>query len=74
VDEAGRAVVRTDVTRAMARLRPRERQLLWLAYAQELSHREIAEGLGLKTASIKLLLWRARRRLLAVLRGEGNQQ
>ena len=69
VDEAQRAVARTDVSRAMAQLRPRERQLLWLAYAQELSHREIAEGLGLKTGSIKLLLWRARQRLSAVLRG-----
>jgi RNA polymerase sigma-70 factor (ECF subfamily) len=74
VDEAGRAVARTDVTRAMARLRPRERQLLWLAYAQELSHREIAAGLGLKTASIKLLLWRARRRLMAVLRGSEERR
>ena len=69
IDEAQRAVARTDVSRAMAQLRPRERQLLWLAYAQELSHKEIAEGLGLRTGSIKLLLWRARQRLLAVLHG-----
>ena len=73
VDEAQRAVARTDVSRAMAQLRPRERQLLWLAYAQELSHKEIAKGLGLKTGSIKLLLWRARQRLLAVLRGRGDR-
>ncbi|MBI4264197.1 MAG: sigma-70 family RNA polymerase sigma factor [Acidobacteria bacterium] len=65
---AERAGTRTDVARALARLRPRDRQLLWLAYAQEMSHQEIAEGLGLKTSSIKLLLWRARRRLMGLLR------
>lgn len=70
IDEAQRAAARTDVSRAMAQLRPRDRQLLWLAYAQEFSHHEIAEGLGLKTGSIKLLLWRARQRLMAVLRGD----
>ena len=68
-DVAGRAETRTDVSRALAQLRPRDRQLLWLAYAQEMTHKEIAEGLGLKTASIKLLLWRARRRLMGLLRG-----
>lgn len=73
-DVAERAGTRTDVSRALAQLRPRDRQLLWLAYAQEMSHKEIAEGLGLKTASIKLLLWRARRRLLGLLRGsEGGR-
>jgi RNA polymerase sigma-70 factor (ECF subfamily) len=61
-----------DVRRAMARLRPRDRELLWLAYAQGSSHREIADSLGLKTASIKLLLFRARRRLAKLLRGHGH--
>jgi RNA polymerase sigma-70 factor (ECF subfamily) len=55
------------VTRAMKRLKPRERALLWLAYVQGWSHAEIAQSLGLRTASLKALLWRARRRLLAVL-------
>ena len=68
-DAAGRAARRVDVTRAMARLKPRERDLLWLAYAQGSSHQEIAESLGLKTSSIKLLLFRARRRLAALLGG-----
>ena len=68
-DEAGRAAARTDLTRAMARLTTRERELLWLAYAQGSSHGEIAEALGLKTASIKMLLFRARRRLAGLLGG-----
>ena len=58
---------RTDVRRAMGRLKPRERALLWLAYGQGSSHSEIAEVLGVKTASIKLLLFRARRKLAALL-------
>ena len=68
-DVAGHAVVRTDLTRAMAQLTSRERELLWLAYAQGSSHVEIAEALGLKTASIKMLLFRARKRLAGLLRG-----
>ena len=68
-DVAGRAAARTDLTRAMTHLTVRERELLWLAYAQGSSHEEIAEALGLKTASIKMLLFRARRRLSGLLRG-----
>jgi RNA polymerase sigma-70 factor, ECF subfamily len=66
-DNAAAAARRVDLSRAMARLKPRERDLLWLAYAQGSSHREIADVLGLRTSSIKLLLFRARRRLAAIL-------
>ena len=55
---------RIDVTRALDQLKPRERTLLWLAYAQGFSHEEIASQLGLRTASLKALLFRARRRLV----------
>jgi RNA polymerase sigma-70 factor, ECF subfamily len=64
---AERATARIDLARAMEQLKPRERSLLWLAYAQGWSHEEIAASLGLKTASLKCLLHRARRRLLGVL-------
>jgi RNA polymerase sigma-70 factor (ECF subfamily) len=60
--------VRTDLSRALDRLRPRERALLWLAYAEGSSHREIAGMLGVKAASVKMLLFRARRKLAALLR------
>ena len=60
---------RTDLARAMARLKPREREMLWLAYAQGSSHEEIAASLGLRKSSIKILLFRARRRLAAALGG-----
>lgn len=61
---------RTDVQRALGQLKPRERALLWLAYAEGSSHREIAGVLGLKAGSIKLLLFRARRKMAALLEGE----
>ena len=67
-DVAEDAARRTDLARAMARLKPRERDLLWLAYAHGSSHEEIADSLGLKRASIKLLLFRARKRLAGFLR------
>ena len=59
---------RTDVQQALGRLKPRERALLWLAYAQGRSHGEIASVFGLKTSSIKQLLLRARRKMAALLR------
>ncbi len=67
-----RADRRADLHRALARLKRRERELLWLAYAQGSSHQEIGETLGLKTGSIKPLLFRARRRLAAFLGGRAE--
>jgi len=66
-DTADRVARRLDLAKAMDRLKPRERTLLWLAYAQGCSHEEIAASLGLKTGSLKTLLSRARRRLLLLL-------
>jgi RNA polymerase sigma-70 factor (ECF subfamily) len=71
--EHGRRVEQTtDLTRAMGQLKPRERSLLWLAYAEGSSHREIAATLGVKLASVKLLLFRARRKLAAILTVPGG--
>jgi RNA polymerase sigma-70 factor, ECF subfamily len=58
---------RADLQRAMKQLTPRERDLVWLAYGQGSSHREIAGALGLRTGSIKPLLFRARRKLAKLL-------
>lgn len=58
---------------AMARMRPRDRQLLWLAHAENYSHREIAEITGLGVTSIRLLLFRARKAMARQLRsGDRN--
>ena len=66
-DVAGHVERTTDVGRAMDELKPRDRAMLWLAYAEGSSPQEIATALGVKTASVKLLLFRARRRLAGIL-------
>ena len=66
-DASERMARQIDLTRAMERLKPRERSLLWLAYAQGWSHEEIAATLGLKATSLKSLLHRARRRLATLM-------
>jgi RNA polymerase sigma-70 factor (ECF subfamily) len=65
--DAGAAERTADFTRAMARLKPRERAMLWLAYAEGASHREIADVLGLRPTSLKPMLFRARRKLAELL-------
>jgi RNA polymerase sigma-70 factor, ECF subfamily len=58
---------------AMAKMRPRDRQLLWLAHAENYSHREIAEITGLAVTSIRLLLFRARREMARMLRRDDGR-
>ena len=72
-DPGGAFERRTDLARALEHLKPRERSLLWLAYAEGSSHREIAGVLGVKTGSVKLLLFRARRRLASLLGSPGGR-
>jgi RNA polymerase sigma-70 factor, ECF subfamily len=67
-DHAGASESRMMLGPALGNMRPRERQLLWLAYAEGYSHREIASITGLASASIRLLLFRARRKIARLLR------
>jgi RNA polymerase sigma-70 factor, ECF subfamily len=67
--EGGAQERSADFARAMSRLKPRERAMLWLAYAEGASHREIADTLGLRPGSLKAMLFRARRRLAVLLGG-----
>jgi RNA polymerase sigma-70 factor, ECF subfamily len=53
---------------ALSRLKPRERQLLWLVDAEGCSHREIAAITGLRAPSTRLLLFRVRRKMARLLR------
>ena len=57
---------------ALAQMRPRDRQLLWLAHAEGYSHREIAEVTGLATAGIRLLLFRARHKIARLLKNQNR--
>lgn len=70
-DSSSQIDCRVHLDPAMARMRPRDRQLLWLAHAEGYSHREIAEITGLGAASIRLLLFRARRKIARLLREAG---
>lgn len=68
-DHGADAARRTDVNRALALLRPRDRAMLWMAYAEGSSHDEIADAIGVQPSSMKLLLFRARQRMAKVLGG-----
>lgn len=73
-DESEQSDTRAMLGPALLQLKPRERQLLWLAYAEGYSHREIASITGLASASIRLLLFRARRKAAHLLREQNPNQ
>jgi RNA polymerase sigma-70 factor (ECF subfamily) len=58
---------------ALLEMKPRERQLLWLAYAEGYSHKEIAAITGLASASVRLLLFRARRRAAHLIQANSSR-
>jgi RNA polymerase sigma factor (sigma-70 family) len=49
-----------DVAAVLDKLSVLDRATLWLAYVEQLSHREMSTILGLKEKSIKVILFRAR--------------
>jgi RNA polymerase sigma-70 factor, ECF subfamily len=63
--------LRHDMARAFAELKPQERALLWLAHVEGSSHEEIAEALGVKAKSVKVMLFRAHKRLAGILTKHG---
>jgi RNA polymerase sigma-70 factor (ECF subfamily) len=60
-----------DMQRVLGGLKPRDRQLLWLAYVEGFSHREIAPLIGVRENSVRVLLLRARERIAALLTARG---
>jgi RNA polymerase sigma-70 factor (ECF subfamily) len=69
--ERDAVILKRDMARMFQDLKPQERTLLWLAHVEGSEHREIAAALSLKAASIPVLLFRARRKLAALLRKKG---
>jgi RNA polymerase sigma-70 factor (ECF subfamily) len=64
-----------DLARAWSGLRPKDRRLLWLAHVEELDHRAIGEAIGARAGSVRVMLFRARRRLAALLgHSEGSRK
>lgn len=66
-----REALRHDMMKTFAELKPRERALLWLAHVEEADHDDIGEALGVKTKSVKVLLFRARKKLGELLSKKG---
>ena len=56
------------LARALKGMKPRDRQILWLAYAEDYSHKEIAQITGVGATSVRVQLFRARRAMAERLR------
>src|SRR5216117_4158159 len=67
----GNIELRHDMMRVFAELKPQERALLWLAHVEGSSHEEIADAIGVKAKSVKVMLFRARKRLGEMLTKKG---
>jgi RNA polymerase sigma-70 factor (ECF subfamily) len=59
--------MRTGVEKALGGLSVRDRAILWMAYVDGASHQEIAEAVGVGAASVKVILFRARKRMSEAL-------
>jgi RNA polymerase sigma-70 factor (ECF subfamily) len=66
-----RGDLRHDMMRIFGELEPRERALLWLAHVEESNHEEISEAMGVKPKSVRVLLFRARKKLAELLKRKG---
>ena len=60
-----------DTLRLFEHLKAQEQMLLWLAYVEGFDHREIASALQLREKSVRVLLFRARKKLAGILRERG---
>ena len=70
-DHAQAVALGHDMAKTFRDLKPQERMLLWLAHVEGHAHSEIADALGVKAASVPVLLHRARRKLADLLRKKG---
>ena len=61
-----------DLPQTLSKLRPVDRALLWLAYVEGFDHSEIAAALRLKDKSVRVLLFRARKKLARILGRRGR--
>ena len=61
-----------DMANAFEQLNTQQRSLLWLAYVEGNEHSEIAQILGLREKSIRVLLFRARHKLASILKQKNS--
>lgn len=62
---------RMDVQKTFGKMKPQQREMLWLAHVEGCSHQEIADILDLQEKSVRVLLFRARKRLQEMLLANG---
>lgn len=60
-----------DMEKTFKLLKPKERNLLWLAYVEGYSHNEIAGITGVKEKSVKVQLFRVKKKFAGILRQKG---
>ena len=60
-----------DMQRLFERLAPKQQTLLWLAYVEGASHREIASALGVRESGVRVALFRARGKMARILEYHG---
>ena len=58
-----------DVRRVLKQLKPKQRELLWLAYVEGFRHDEIAGIVKVKTPSVRPMLARARAQFVQLMKG-----
>ena len=63
----------SDIGKVFDKMKTQERALLWLAYVERHQHDEIAQMLGLKSLSVRVLLFRARRKLAGLLDAQNKE-
>jgi RNA polymerase sigma-70 factor (ECF subfamily) len=59
-----------EMEKIFKRLKPKQRMLLWMAYVEGYSYREIAQMTGTKENSLKVQLFRAREKLANWIRAQ----
>lgn len=60
-----------DMDKTFSLLKKKERTLLWMAYVEGYTHREISELTGLNEKSLKVTLFRIRKKFAAMLKESG---
>jgi RNA polymerase sigma-70 factor, ECF subfamily len=63
--------LRHDMQKLFDVLEPRQRALLWLAHVENLPQRQIAGILGVREGSVRVLLFRARKKFASILQENG---
>ena len=70
-DPSEDAYLSLDMQKNFETLKPNERTLLWLAFVEGYTHREIAGVMGIKEKSVKVMLFRVKKKFAGILRQKG---